>query len=351
MMKQALPAQAFLRQRDQEGWVVADVRSPGEYEDGHIPGAVNIPLFENHERAEIGTLYKQESRDAAFIRGLEVVGPKLADFVKQAEACSPEKKILVHCWRGGMRSQSLATLWSQAGFEVKMLEGGYKAYRQHIREATEQRMKLIILGGKTGSGKTDVLKSLEQLGEQVIDLEGLARHKGSAFGGMLEAEQDTNEQFDNNLHEVIRTLDLEKAVWIEDESRMIGRIFVTQGIWNQMKEAPLVVLDIPRPCRVDRLVQDYADGNESQVLEAIGKIAKRMDGPVVREAIEAVKAKDAEKAADLLLEYYDKYYIRSLAKRKQDHLMKLTLDHGDAEEIARRAQQMKADLLKVYDGN
>lgn len=351
MMQQAISAEAFLQQRDQEGWVVADVRSPGEYESGHIPGAVNIPLFENHERAEIGTLYKQESRDVAFTRGLEVVGPKLAAFVKQAETCSPDKKILVHCWRGGMRSQSMATLFRQSGFEVKILEGGYKAYRKHIRETAEKALKLLIVGGMTGCGKTAILKSLEQLGEQVIDLEGLANHKGSAFGGILEAEQDTNEQFDNNLHEVIRTFDLNKAVWIEDESRMIGRIFVTQGIWNQMKEAPIVVLDIPRPCRVDRLVQDYADGNESLVLEAIDKIAKRMDGPVVREAIEAVKAKDAEKAADLLLGYYDKYYIRSLTKKKQDRLFDMKVDHGDADEIARQVLTMRADLLRVYDGN
>lgn len=348
-MRKAESAESFLRLQLEEEWTVVDVRAPREYGEGHIPGAINIPLFDDDERAQVGTLYKQEGREPAFLRGLELVGPKLADFVRKAHQVSPAGKLLVHCWRGGMRSGSLATLWSQAGMEVITLEGGYKAYRQYIREYASRSWNLIVIGGMTGSGKTDVLKALAEMEEQIIDLEGLAHHKGSAFGAINELDQPTTEQFENDLFEILRHLDHEKPVWVEDESRMIGRIFVPEPIWNQLQVAPVAVMQVPKAVRARRLAVDYADGNKEEVMEAIQKIAKRMDGPVVKEAVQAVEDDNPEKVADLLLDYYDKYYTRSLTKKTPDRIWEFPLNHGDARKAAEAILQKRSDLLRFYD--
>lgn len=348
-MRKAESAESFLRLQQEEEWTVVDVRAPREYDEGHIPGAINIPLFDDDERAEVGTLYKQEGREPAFLRGLELVGPKLADLVRKAHQISPAGKLLVHCWRGGMRSGSLATLWSQAGMEVVTLEGGYKAYRQYIREYAARPLNMIVIGGMTGSGKTDVLKELEEMGEQIIDLEGLAHHKGSAFGAINEIDQPTNEQFENNLFDILKELDHRKPVWIEDESRMIGRIFVTDHIWKQLNVAPVAVMQVPKEIRARRLAVDYANGNREEVMEAIQKIAKRMDGPVVKEAVQAVENDNPEKVANLLLDYYDKYYTRSLTKKTPDRIWNFPLNHGNAKKAAAEILKKRSDLLRFYD--
>lgn len=348
-MRKAESAESFLRLQEGEDWKVVDVRAPREYDEGHIPGAFNIPLFDDDERAQVGTLYKQEGRQPAFLRGLELVGPKLADLVRKAHEISPSGKLLVHCWRGGMRSGSLATLWSEAGMDVVTLSGGYKAYRQYIRDYAGRPLKMIVIGGMTGSGKTDVLKELKNMGEQIIDLEGYAHHKGSAFGAINELDQPTTEQFENDLSVILRELDPEKPVWIEDESRMIGRIFVPDPIWDQLNTAPIAVMKVPKEIRASRLAIDYANGNKEEVVEAIQKIAKRMDGPVVKEALQAVEDNDPEKVANLLLDYYDKYYTRSLTKKADTRLWDFPLTHGDARIAAEEILQKRSDLLRFYD--
>jgi len=206
---------------------IIDVRSPGEYEHAHIPGALNLPLFSNEERAEIGTIYKQRGRVKAVQRGLEVVGPKLAGFAKFALALQSEN-ILIHCWRGGMRSSSMAWLLETVGINCTLLTGGYKSYRSRVLTSFEKPLKIILLGGYTGSGKTDLIKLLKEQGEQVLDLEGLACHKGSAFGAIGQGEQPSSEQFENLLSLEMEALDGEKVVWIEDESRNVGKVFVPE---------------------------------------------------------------------------------------------------------------------------
>jgi tRNA 2-selenouridine synthase len=177
MVKQ-LSVEEFLEKA--QSLPIVDVRSPGEYDHAHIPGAVSIPLFDNDERALVGTKYKNAGKDSAVLLGLDLVGPKLAGFVKQSKKLNPQhKEVLVHCWRGGMRSGSFAWLLDTAGLTASTLVGGYKAYRNAVLSAFAEPRNLIILGGKTGSGKTDILKELARQGEQIIDLEGLAHHKGS----------------------------------------------------------------------------------------------------------------------------------------------------------------------------
>src|SRR3989339_1355584 len=177
---------------------IIDVRSPGEYEHAHIPGALALPLFSNEERAEVGTIYKQRGRVQAVQKGLEFVGPKLKDFTKFALKLNSDE-LLIHCWRGGMRSSAMAWLLETVGINCSLLKDGYKAYRNHVLESFDLPYKILLLGGYTGSGKTEILSALKEAGEQVVDLEGLSNHKGSAFGALGQGIQPSSEQFENTL--------------------------------------------------------------------------------------------------------------------------------------------------------
>jgi len=282
------PIEDFLAAASPEEVPILDVRSPGEFSHGHITGAINLPLFDDAERAEIGTLYKQESREAAIERGLAIVGPKMAGFVQQAKALTEGRHLRIHCWRGGMRSESMAWLMQTAGFTVSTLEGGYKAYRRHILAQLGRPFQLLILGGKTGSGKTDILKALARLGEQVIDLEGLAHHKGSAFGALGQPPQPSSEMFDNQLFDVLSSLDSSQRIWVEDESHNIGKVHISQPFWQQMKCAPVIAIEVPQGARVDRLVREYADAPDEQLAESLLRIKKRLGGQHLQAAMEAL---------------------------------------------------------------
>ncbi len=346
-MQRAVEAAEFLSLSDDPEWKLVDVRAPREYGDGHLPGAVNIPLFDDEERARVGTAYKQQGREAAFLLGLDLVGPKMSGFVRQAMKVSPKGKLLVHCWRGGMRSGSLATLWRQAGFQVATLAGGYKAYRAYIRQELAQPWKLILIGGMTGSGKTHILHALARLGVQVLDLEALARHKGSAFGSIGMPPQGTNEQFENDLYGALRTLRRDQVVWVEDESRRIGKVFVSDPFWEQMSLAPVVLLELPKAIRVEQLVKDYAQGDPLAAEQALLRIAKRMDGPLVKAAIEALQAGDLATTADLALAYYDRTYLHSLARKKHTRILPFPLDQHDPEATAEALLAIQPQLLSL----
>ncbi len=271
-MPTPLPIPDFLQKAETRP--VVDVRSPGEFAQGHIPGAVNIPLFSNEERAQVGTTYKQVSQDDALLLGLELVGPKMADFVRQSRGLAPEKEILVHCWRGGMRSGSFGWLLETAGMKVNTLVGGYKAFRNEVLAGLGTPQNIVILGGKTGSGKTEILHKLRELGEQVIDLEGLAHHKGSSYGAIGQLPQPSSEHFENEIYAQWRQLDPTRRVWIEDESRSVGRCLLPDAIWTQMRNAPLVVVEMSKAVRIERLVREYACFELNLLYEATHRIQK-----------------------------------------------------------------------------
>ncbi|OYT15694.1 MAG: tRNA 2-selenouridine(34) synthase MnmH [Bacteroidetes bacterium 4572_77] len=313
---------------------IVDVRTPAEYEQGHIPGSFNIPLFTNEERVKVGIRYKQAGKEFAVQLGLEIVGPKLADYVKQAKKIANKKQLLIHCWRGGMRSGSLAWLFETAGFQVQLLEGGYKAYRSFIAEDLEKHFPIKILGGYTGSGKTDILFELQKLGEQIIDLEGLAHHKGSAFGAIGEMPQPTNEQFYNDLGEVCLALDKSKVVWIEDESVTMGRCGIPQSLYKKMREAVVYKVDVPKKERERRLVKDYALGDIKALEGALERISRKLGGKQASAALEALKNNDFLKVANISLEYYDKAYAYGLAKRDATKMTCLNVDKDDPKETA-----------------
>ncbi len=310
---------------------VLDVRSPAEYASGHIPGAANMPLFTDGERAEVGTLYKRTGKEASILRGLEFAGPKLAGFAAEGRRTARDGRVLVHCWRGGMRSANMAWLLEMAGLEVGVLEGGYKAYRHHIREHLANFTRLAVVGGKTGSGKTEILHHIREKGEQVIDLEALAHHKGSAFGDLGQMEQPGSEQFENDLYAAIALLDAGTVTFVEDESRAIGRISIPDVFFRNMREAPVIFLDVPGEERVRRLVQEYAGFPKERLAAAITRITRRLGGLNCKLALEALEDGDHAAVAAILLSYYDKAYLKGLSNRDPARVWQVPVERDDPE--------------------
>ncbi|HWB63344.1 MAG TPA: tRNA 2-selenouridine(34) synthase MnmH, partial [Chitinophagales bacterium] len=266
-MANQLNIQDFLKQSS--GELTIDVRSEGEFAYGHILHAVNLPLFNNEERKTVGTLYKQKGRNEAVHAGLDIVGKKMSGFVRFVEENAKSNKVFVHCWRGGMRSSSMAWLIGQFGYQVYTLGGGYKSYRHYVLDILDRQYPFIIVGGHTGSGKTEVLHRLKDLGEQVIDLEKLANHKGSAFGALGQPAQPSTEHFENLLANELLNFEPGKPVWLEDESKTIGRVFLDLNLWNHMCRAPLFVVQVPLEVRLKRLVAEYGENHLEGLEQAI----------------------------------------------------------------------------------
>lgn len=317
----------FLRLR--QDLPVVDVRSPLEHHQGHIQHAHNVPLLNDEERVAVGTDYKQKGQAEAIKTGFRLVGPRLEEIVNQAEKIAEGKELLVHCWRGGMRSNNFCQFVGMARVKSRPLVGGYKAYRQRALETFKKPFQFILLTGFTGSGKSDILRALRKHGEQILDLEHLANHKGSAFGGLTMPAQPTTEQFQNDLFEEILNLDLSRRIWVEDESIAIGKIFLPQDFWNAMCKSDLVAMSVPKEIRVQRLVNEYGPADRQQFLETIGKITKKLGGQNYIAAKEKLLAGDMAATIDILLTYYDKAYRDSIEKRKAKILNVVDWDGKD----------------------
>lgn len=314
---------------------IIDVRSPAEYKKGHIYGAVNIPLFSDKERAKVGTLYKQKGREEAILEGLDIVGPKLKNIVAEVKRVAPEMHVVLYCWRGGMRSGSVAWLLSTAGFDVSVIKGGYKSYRNFILEQFSKSYKLVMLGGPTGSKKTDVLHYLKENGEQIIDLEALSHHKGSAFGNLDGIEQPDTESFENNLALHLKEMNHDKIIWIEDESKTIGTAHIPNAFWIKMKNAPLIYLELPLKNRINYLVNVYGKFPKENLQQAIDKIKKRLGGLSYKEACEALQNNDLKKTAEIILQYYDAaYYYNSYKREDKSGIHHIKMDTDDIDIIA-----------------
>ncbi len=325
------------------GLPIIDVRSPGEFTHGHIPGAVNVPLFESDERAVVGTLYKQTGRDAAVLEGLRIVGPKLAGIVERAAALAPDRRIAVHCWRGGERSGSVAWLLDKAGFrDVYTLKGGYKAFRQLVLGSFGTLPRLHILGGYTGTGKTELLRQLKILGEPVIDLEALANHKGSSFGMLGEAPQPSQEHFENLLWAAFRAAPIAQAVWLEDESRKIGRLVLPAPLYEALRSARLFFVNMPQEERVLRLVEDYGRFPVDELGSAVERIGKRLGPQHAKAALQALHAGELATVARLTLNYYDRTYAHGLMQRDRTAVVQLEAPGHDLRGLAQRLKEHAA---------
>ncbi len=312
-----------------ERYPVFDVRSPGEYNHAHIPGAYSLPLFTDEERKDVGTAYKQQSREVAIKIGLDYFGIKMRKMVEEAELIAGSykpavksesdntKTILVHCWRGGMRSAAVAWLLDLYGFKVYSLIGGYKVFRHWVLEQFEKPYPFNVLGGYTGSGKTYVLEAMLRKGENVIDLEGLAHHKGSAFGALGMPKQPSQEMFENKLSlKLSAAVQQQKPVWLEDESQRIGEVNIPINLWRQMRAQTLYFLDIPFEERLKHITAEYGKLEKEKLVNAIIRIKKRLGGLETKEAIGALIEDRIEDSFRILLTYYDKWYLKAMHNRE-----------------------------------
>lgn len=314
---------------------VIDVRSPGEYNHAHLPCAFNVPIFTDEQRAVIGTAYKKEGRHIAVDHGLEffsermkiipgkiedIIGEKKIDKISSSFISGDKKKdILVYCWRGGMRSAAIAWLMSLYGNKIYLLNGGYKSFRKWVLSQFEKKYSLKVLGGYTGSGKTEILKKLKKNGKVTIDLEDLANHKGSAFGGLGEDAQPSSEMFENllavELYKANAATQNNQEIWIEDESAHIGRVGIPRQFWNQMRESPLYFIDIDFEERVNYIVKNYGKFDKQELTNCILKIQKRLGGLNTKNSIQFLSENSVKEAFSILVKYYDKMYEESLNRR------------------------------------
>lgn len=336
---------------------VIDVRSPGEYNHAHIPGALSMPLFTDEERAVVGTAYKQESREKAIKLGLDFFGPKMRGMVEEVESVIGRQSainsqqnsqlqtancVLVYCWRGGMRSGAVSWLLDLYGFKVYTLVGGYKKFRNHVLDRFKKEYLFKILGGYTGSGKTETLKQLKRNGETVIDLEELAIHKGSAFGNIGLPKQPTQEMFENLLAlELIQSaisnqqsanvglesenssptadyrLRTANSVWLEDESQRIGLVNIPNELWKKMRSSPVYFLDIPFEERLKHINEEYGELDKQKMIDAIIRIKERLGGLEAKNSINHLESNNTIESFRILLKYYDKWYLKGLHNREK----------------------------------
>lgn len=328
-----------------EMFPVIDVRSPSEFHSGHIPGARNIPLFDDRQREAVGKKYVKQGRIKAILTGLDLIGPELSSKLSSALKIGGGGKLLVYCWRGGMRSETMAWLFSLGGIETVVLEGGYKAYRNHILGELSRERKMIILGGLTGSGKTKILQHLKSNGHQIIDLEKLASHKGSAFGWMGQGPQPTSEQFANLLFEEWRRLDANQPVWVEDESSNIGNVFMPAEFYSNMQKCPSIVLMMDIETRIPRLVAEYSAYPAEKIKASINRISKRMGAENTKSSLAAIENNDFAAAIRIILRYYDKSYLYGLRKKESAKVLYVETSSDNVEQNAQKILEASGEII------
>ncbi len=324
-----------------KNYPVLDVRSPSEYAHAHLPGAISLPLFNDEDRAKVGTTYKQQSRENAIKIGLDFFGPNMREMVEKVEAIvagyglgftglptskknisQPEttkpSTILLHCWRGGMRSAAVAWLLDLYGFKVYTLIDGYKCYRNWVLDQFTKEYNFKIIGGYTGSGKTLLLHALAKEKNSIIDLEGLANHKGSALGALGNPPQPSQEMFENMLATELSTINFQPSttIFLEDESQRIGNLQIPMPLWYCMRKAPVYFVDIPFEERLNYLTDEYGVHEKSGLVNAIMRIQKRLGGLETKNAINFLLENNFKESFRILLHYYDKWYAKGLYNRE-----------------------------------
>ena len=303
-----------------KGFTFVDVRTREEFEEFKIPGAVNIPLFTKEEREKVSKVYYEKGEKEARLYALELVGPKLHKIVKEIKRVKEKNKnVAVYCWRGGLRSLAVATIANLTGVNVWRLKGGYRAFRRYILERMEELLKdkeVVVVYGKTGVGKTRILRELQREGLPVIELEGLAGHRGSVFGG-IGLSQPSQKMFDALLWQELERLKESKFIVVEGESRKIGRLFIPEPLWRKMIEGRKVQVELPLKERIKISMEDYGVEKFSPevYIEALKRIRKILGDEKFREIKKLIEEKNYPKAVEeLMLNYYDKLYNRSTPK-------------------------------------
>ena len=297
-----------------ENPVIVDIRSPEEFKNFHIPGAINVPLFDDEQKKLIGKVYREEGVDKALKVGEEIGKSRLKEILDAfLELKGSYKNIVVYCWRGGMRSQSLCQALTELGVETLRLKGGYRTYRRYILKRTEEiidQKQLIVLSGKTGCGKTHIIRHLKKEGFPVLDLEGHANHRGSLLGGTGLGEQPSQKMFESLLYEDLKSIKSTTLI-VEDESRRIGRVHIPQPLWKKKMEGRYVEIRLPIEERVRVILEDYTsrEGWEKEVRKAIERLRKYLGNKKYRDVLELLERGDYREVVRFLIEeHYDKRY-------------------------------------------
>ena len=336
----SLTVDAFLA----AGGPLVDVRSPGEFDQGHIPQAINLPLFSDGQRAQVGTCFKQQGREAAVLLGLALVAPRLQELAQGLSALAqPGHPLRLHCWRGGMRSSSMAWLASSLELPVVLLDGGYKAFRRWVLASFERPLPLLLLAGRTGTGKTDLLQALALRGQAVVDLEGLANHRGSSFGGLGMAPQPSSEHYENLLAAALLALQGCSPIWLEAESAQVGRCRIPGALWRQMGEAPAIEIQRSQQERVGQLVATYGPHGQEALGAATARISRRLGPQRSAAALAAIEASDWAGACAQMLDYYDRCYDHELTQRQ--HPLLASFDLSGLDPAAAAAQLLRDRAL------
>ncbi|MAW79489.1 MAG: tRNA 2-selenouridine(34) synthase MnmH [Parvularcula sp.] len=332
---------------------IIDVRSPSEFATDRLPGAINLPVLDDSERAEVGTIYKQESRFKARRIGAAYVARNVARHLETALSDRPNDfHPLLYCWRGGMRSNAMATIFSQVGWRCGVLEGGYKTWRRAATAAlrnSEDPLPVVLLDGQTGVAKSDILRAAKKEGVQILDLEALARHRGSVFGGYDNDPQPEQKYFETLLFDRLRQLDLTKPILVEAESNRIGRCEVPQRLWTAMRDAPRITITAPLEARADYLLTAYPDitGDKAAALAAVERLKPFHSKETIAEwSALAENAQWRALAADLMRAHYDPAYERSRQRgRCGAPLAAFSLDALDGATFERVAKEIASALL------
>lgn len=304
--------------RKEKSYILIDVRTPEEYEKEGIPNSINIPVLLNEERVEVGTAYKLLSPEAGKTLGIKFISKRLPEIFEEISKLSKKtKKIIFYCARGGMRSASMTALFGSLGYNISKLDGGYKKYREFIgKEIKElnENVEYIVIHGKTGIGKTKILKNLEEKGYSILDLERLADHKGSFFGGLCEKRGQSQKRFESLIYNFFSTNN-PKYVICESESKRIGDVYIPDAIFESMKNGRHIFADTPLEHRIKIVMEDYTNTNLESIKECILKLKRYTKTEYVDNLLRLLEEKNLEAISrELIVGYYDALYQKSIDK-------------------------------------
>lgn len=332
--------------KDKETHTMIDVRSPKEFEEATIPGSINIPIFNNDERAEVGTIYKQVGPKAAKERGLEIFSAKLPEFIKTFEQIDTSKTVF--CWRGGMRSKTAATVLELMGNKAFRLSGGIRSYRQWVVRTLENyklTSKAYVLNGNTGSGKTILLEKLKENGYPVLDLEGMASHRGSIFG-QIGLKPSNQKKFESTLVDQLMKYENAPYLFMEGESKRIGKVTIPEFLYNHKENGVQIFINLPIEERVNNIIEDYQPWNSPEkFIEAFNLIRKRMHTPIAKEIHDHLLNENYKPAVKLLLEYYyDPRYEHAAEGYSEDK--KIMINAQSIDDAFRQIQHLIKEKAK-----
>jgi tRNA 2-selenouridine synthase len=316
--------------------LLLDARSESEFYHGRIPGAVNIPLLNDEHRKEVGIIYKHKGRSEAVEKGFELVGGKFVDYVRhvknilsQESRARNQESVFIYCWRGGMRSNIMSWVLETAGIKTTLLKGGYKSYRRWALKEIEKERQFIVIGGKTGSGKTFLLNELAKCGEQILDLEAMANHRGSAYGAIGMEPQPRQEHFENLIAWQLSKTNASLPLWIENESRKVGSLNVPNSIFDRMLISPLIEVVIPDDERVQRILGEYGKFSVVELRDNTIKLERSLGGARLKEALQLLDANNLTDWIKLMLTYYDKTYQYGLSVRNPELNFPVEVSYSD----------------------